>query len=129
MCNQIIEEHLVLDFLDLASLEVLALEEIGFAHLARRRVDTSADLGEGVEFLRLEEVQVDGEAVSDNEAGERNAHGDARVLGVGNGTEHDREDSTARDGSDNERSTALGVATETTKGQSKDSRKDARLEE
>lgn len=48
---------------------------------------------------------------------------------IGNVSENDGDDGTTADGGDEERSTALGVATETTEGKGEDDGEDAGLEE
>jgi hypothetical protein len=66
------------------------------------------------------EVEVDGVRPGESEEDERNAHGVPGADLVGHVAENDGDDSTTADGGDEEGGTALGVATETAKGESED---------
>jgi len=72
--------------------------------------------GVGIEFLGLEEVEVDGERPGDDEEGERDDHGDAGAGPVGDVAEDGWDDGATADGGHEEGSTTFGVATETTQG-------------
>ena len=91
----------------------------------------SADLGVGVaiELLALADVEVDGETPSDDKEGKGDNHGVPGADAVGDVAEDDRDDGTARDGGDEERGTALGVATETAETDGEDDGEDTALEE
>lgn len=117
----------VLDFLRKADLPVIV------AHLTFRIVlgVDDPDLGSAVsvQFLSLEEIEIDGEGPRDEEAGQGHGHGDPGVAEIGDGAEDGREDGTAGDGGDEEGSAAFGVATEAAQGEGEDGREDAGFEE
>ena len=91
--------------------------------------DANMALAVSIELSTLGKVEVDGVAPRNGEEDERDAHGLSRTNAISHVTEDDRSDGTTADGGDEERGTALGVATETAEGKSKDDWEDARLEE
>jgi len=91
--------------------------------------DTDLGCAISVEFLGFEEIEIDGEGPGDEETGERDGHGDARVAPIGDGAEDGWEDGTAGNGGDEEGSTAFGVATETAQGKGENGGEDAGFEE
>lgn len=118
--------HLCL--LEAASLDILAGDdgvEVDGAILAGAYLG----FGVGVELPALEDVEVDGVGPGDHEESQGNNHGALSANAVGDVSEDDWNDGSSTDGRNKERSTALGVATETTEGQSEDDGEDARLEE
>jgi hypothetical protein len=82
-----------------------------------------------VKFLGLEHIEVDWETPSNDEECKGNNQGLAGSDLVCNISEDGWDDGTTAYGSDEERSSALGVATESTEGESEDGWEDARLEE
>jgi len=84
--------------------------------LTVRVTGTNVGLIVGVELLRLEDVEVDGERPSNDEEGERYDHSDASAGLIGDVTKDGWDDGTTADGGNEEGSTTLGVATEATEG-------------
>jgi hypothetical protein len=82
-----------------------------------------------VQFLGLEEIEVDGETPSNDEECKGNYQGLASSDVVSNISENGWDNSATTNGSDEEGSSALSVATETTEGEGEDCWEDARLEE
>ena len=90
---------------------------------------TDLGVGVGIKLVALVDVEVDGVGPGDDEESKGYDHGALGADGVRNIAEDDRNDGTTGDGGDEEGSTALGVATETTEGKSEDNREDTGLEE
>lgn len=126
--QKLISDNMHLCLLEAASLDVLAGDdgvEVDSAILA------GADLGVGVgvELPALEDVEVDGVGPGDHEESQGNNHGALGANAVGDVSKDDGNNSSSTDGRDKERSTTLGVATETAESESEDDGEDARLEE
>ena len=92
-------------------------------------VDTDLRFQVSIQFLGLENVQVDREAPADNKASESDSHGNLCILVISHNSHDGREDRTTTDASYEERGTALSMSPQTTKGQREDRREDTGLEE
>lgn len=90
---------------------------------------TNVGLVVRVQLLALDEVEVDGECPRNDEEGEGYDHSMSSADAVSDVAEDGRDNGTARDGSNEEGSTTLRVATKTTEGEGEDGGEDARLEE
>ena len=90
---------------------------------------TDMALTVSIELTALDQVKVDGVRPGDREEDERDAHSLPGTDVISNVAKNDRTDSTTANGGDEERSTTLGVATETTESKGEDDGEDARLEE
>ena len=86
-------------------------------------------LTETIQLLCAEGVQVDGESKSDEESGERNAHGEMIACMIGGKSRQRRKERTTADGRDDPGRAALGVAAQTTDGERKDGGEDGGFEE
>src|SRR2546423_1114009 len=91
---------------------------------------TVSNLGltEAIQLACLHRIEVNWECEGDDEAAERDNHGDVVTSLVCKQTCERREKRATADGSDNPGRAALGVATETTKRQGQNCREDARFE-
>jgi len=112
----------------LRSVDLLVLAAKLTLRIAGGVDDTDLGGAVSVEFLGLEEIEIDGKGPGDEKAGERDGHGDARVAQIRNGAEDGWEDGTAGNGGDDEGSAAFGVATETAQGEGEDGGEDAGFE-
>ena len=86
-------------------------------------------LAESIQLPGTKRVEVDWEGKGDEEAAERNHHGDVVAMLVGEETGQRWEEGAAADGSDNPGRTPLRMSTQTTDGKGEDGREDARLKE
>ena len=86
-------------------------------------------LTEAVQLPRAHRVQIDRERERDEEANQRDTHGDMVALVIGHETGEGREEGAARDGSHDPRGAALGVAAEATDREGEDGGEDAGFEE
>jgi hypothetical protein len=117
-----------LDFdLKHAGLDVLASEHRVVVNSALSGTDMA--LAVSIELTALDQVEVEGVRPSDSEEDERDAHSLPGTDVISNVAEDDGTNGTTADGGDEERSTALGVATETAESKGEDDGEDARLEE
>jgi hypothetical protein len=120
--DQSVCKHLSL--LETTSLDILGSDD---GVKVNGTLGRGTDLGVGVaiELVALEDVEVDGVGPGDHEESERHDHGALSTDAVGNVTEDDWHHSASRHGRDEEGSTTLGVATETTEGGGEDDGEDA----
>lgn len=86
-------------------------------------------LAVSIELGALDHVEVDGVRPGNREEDERDAHSLPGTDAVSNIAENDGANGTTADGGDEERSTALSVASETAECKGKDDGEDAGLEE
>ena len=86
-------------------------------------------LAVSIELGALDRVEVDGVRPGNREEDERDAHSLSCADAVSNVAENDGANGTTADGGDEERGTALGVATETAECKGEDDGEDAGLEE
>jgi len=86
-------------------------------------------LAVSIELGALDHVKVDGVRPGNREEDERDAHSLSCSDAVSNVAENDGANGTTADGGDEERSTALGVASETAECKGEDDGEDAGLEE